>query len=73
MLQHRLAPSLGALARSKSKSGKRTGIFLRVVGNEIQTLRMPSDSTDIPSKGVNWDTWCELGQNLVNRHRCDCR
>ena len=27
----------------------------------------------VPSKGVNWDTWCELGQNLVNRHRCDCR
>ena len=27
----------------------------------------------ITSKGVNWDTWCELGQNLVNRHRCDCR
>ena len=27
----------------------------------------------VPSKGVNWDTWSELGQNLVNRHRCDCR
>ena len=35
MLQHRLAPSLGALARSKRKGGERTGIFLRVVGNEI--------------------------------------
>ena len=28
---------------------------------------------EIPSKGVNWDTWCELGQNRVNRQRCDCR
>ena len=36
-------------------------------------MSLKSETIWVPSKGVNWDTWCELGQNLVNRHRCNCR
>ena len=58
--------------------------FVRYVYNIIQLIKKPRKNSIsfsylhfgyvllLPLKGVNWVTWCELGQNLVNRHRCDC-
>ena len=48
--------------REKSESFDSLLKFFNILKSFIQ----------LPLKGVNWDTWCELGENLVNRHCCDC-